>query len=54
MVTNMGLNGVSNMKRRIKKPEAPRIWLRVNHEHVAKVLEARRRKLLQEVEVRYG
>ena len=42
------------MKRRIKKPEAPRIWLRIDREHVAKVLEARRRRDMMQVEVRYG
>jgi len=42
------------MKRRIKKPEAPRIWVRINHEHVAKVLQAKRQRLMNEEWVRHG
>ena len=28
--------------RRYKKPDAPRVWLRVDEDHVAKVIRARR------------
>jgi len=42
------------MKRRIKKPEAPRVWLRINHEHVAKVLQAKRQRLNFQECVRHG
>ena len=42
------------MKRRIKKPEAPRIWLRINEEHIAKVLRAKRMQLMNEECVRHG
>lgn len=42
------------MKRRIKKPEAPRVWLRINHEHVAKVLQAKRQRLNYQECVRHG
>lgn len=30
------------MKRIIKKPDTPRIWLRIDRAHVAKVIKARR------------
>lgn len=30
------------MTRRQKKPDAPRIWIRIDREHVARVIKARR------------
>ena len=42
------------MNRKAKKPDTPRIYLRVNYEHVAKVLQAKRQRLNIEECVRHG
>lgn len=42
------------MRRKAKKPDTPRIYLRINHEHVAKVLQAKRQRLMLEECVRHG
>jgi len=42
------------MKHKQRKPDTPRVWLRINDEHVAKVLQAKRQRLNLEELVRHG
>ena len=42
------------MRRKAKKPDTPRIWVRVDHEHVAKVLQVKRQRFMLEEFVRHG
>ena len=51
---NRGIAGREEMRRKAKKPDTPRIWVRINHDHVAKVLQAKRQRLMFEEFVRHG